>query len=81
MPDNFQYNLKLKKFAKPCRKSLSVFKRDFNSYFNTTPYKWVKTKRLEAANKLLVERNLKVNYLWASVGALKSRTSSRPSML
>lgn len=63
MLDNFQYNLKIEDFAKLCGRSLSVFKRDFNNHFNTTPYKWLKAKRLEYAKKLLIESELNVNQI------------------
>lgn len=63
MLDNFQYNLKIEDFAKLCGRSLSVFKRDFNNHFNTTPYKWLKTNRLEYAKKLLIESELNVNQI------------------
>ncbi len=72
MLDNFQYNLKLEEFAKLCGRSLSVFKRDFNSHFNTTPYKWVKTKRLEYAKKLLIESKLNVNQVCYESGFINN---------
>lgn len=61
MLNNFQYNLKLEEFAKLCGRSLSVFKRDFNKHFNCTPFRWLKSKRLEYAKTLLLESDLNVN--------------------
>ncbi|MBQ0788265.1 MAG: alpha/beta fold hydrolase [Oceanihabitans sp.] len=61
MLNNFQYNLKIEAFAKLCGRSLSVFKRDFKSQFNTTPYRWLKAKRLEYATLLLHENDLNIN--------------------
>ena len=72
MLDNFQYNLNLEDFAKLCGRSLSVFKRDFNSHFNTTPFKWVKTKRLEYAKKLLMESDLNVNQICYESGFINN---------
>tara|TARA_R110002073_G_scaffold14998_1_gene60123 strand:+ start:45794 stop:46984 length:1191 start_codon:yes stop_codon:yes gene_type:complete len=63
MLDNFQYNLKAEEFAKLCGRSLSAFKRDFSKQFNTTPFKWLKTKRLEYAKTLLLENELNVNQI------------------
>jgi pimeloyl-ACP methyl ester carboxylesterase/AraC-like DNA-binding protein len=63
MLDNFQYNLTVEDFAKLCGRSLSVFKRDFSQHFNTTPFRWLKTKRLEYAKTLLLESQLNVNQI------------------
>ncbi|MFS4466980.1 alpha/beta fold hydrolase [Maribacter sp. 2210JD10-5] len=72
MLDNFQYNLKLEEFAKLCGRSLSVFKRDFNSHFNITPYKWIKIKRLEYAKKLLIENDLNVSQVCYESGFINN---------
>ncbi len=53
MEQNFCFNLKLEEFAKLTNRSLSTFKRDFQQYYNTTPGKWLTTKRLECASKLI----------------------------
>jgi len=53
---NFCYNLSLEEYAKLCHRSLSSFKRDFQLYFDTSPGKWLLTRRLSyAAN--LIENN------------------------
>jgi AraC-like DNA-binding protein len=53
MADNFRYNLKLEQFAKLSNRSLSAFKRDFQTTFNTTPGKWLLEKRLLHAKNML----------------------------
>lgn len=63
MIDNFQYNIGIEEFAVLCGRSLSVFKRDFNKKFKTTPYKWLKSKRLDYAQTLLLESNMNVNQI------------------
>jgi AraC-like DNA-binding protein len=63
MIDNFQYNLGIEEFAVSCGRILSVFKRDFNKKFKTTPYKWLKSKRLKYAQTLLLESNMNVNQI------------------
>lgn len=68
MLNNFQYNLKLEEFAKLCGRSLSVFKRDFNKHFNCTPFRWLKSKRLEYAKTLLLESDLNVNQVCYECG-------------
>lgn len=72
MLTNFQYNLKLEAFAKLCGRSLSVFKRDFTSQFNTTPFKWLKVKRLEYAKTLLLESDLDINQICYESGFVNS---------
>jgi AraC-like DNA-binding protein len=53
MDDNFCFNLKLEEFAKLCMRSLSAFKRDFQTIYQTTPGKWLLEKRLNHALHLL----------------------------
>lgn len=72
MLDNFQYNLKIEDYAKLCGRSLSVFKRDFNKHYDTTPYKWLKEKRLEYAKTLLLESNLNVNQVCYESGFINN---------
>jgi len=63
MLNNFQYDLQIEEFAKLCGRSLSVFKIDFFKHFNTTPFRWLKAKRLEYAKTLLLESDLTVNQI------------------
>lgn len=53
MEENFLYNLPMSDFARLCGKSLSVFKRDFRQQFHTTPGRWLLTRRLEHARKMV----------------------------
>jgi len=59
MMDNYRYNLKLEQFALLCNRSLSAFKRDFQSIFHTTPGKWLLEQRLLYAQNLLTISNKK----------------------
>ncbi|WP_179334727.1 alpha/beta fold hydrolase [Winogradskyella costae] len=61
MSENYLYNLKVEEFAKLCGRSLTVFKRDFKKQFATTPYRWLKSKRLDYAKTLLLESDLNIN--------------------
>lgn len=72
MLENFLYNLKVEEFAKLCGKSLSAFKRDFKEKFNTTPSRWIKSKRLEHARNLLVESDLNINQVCYDSGFINS---------
>ena len=72
MSENFLYNLKVDEFAKLCGRSLSAFKRDFKNTFNTSPSRWIKTKRLEHAKKLLNESNLNINEICYDCGYINS---------
>ena len=57
MESNFSYNLDLEAYAKLCNRSLSSFKRDFQHLYKITPGKWLLSKRLEFAQKLLLTTN------------------------
>ncbi|SDS40296.1 Pimeloyl-ACP methyl ester carboxylesterase [Formosa sp. Hel1_31_208] len=72
MSENFLYNLKVEEFAKLCGRSLSAFKRDFKIAYNTTPSKWIKTKRLEYSKKLLLESSLNINEVCYECGFVNS---------
>lgn len=51
---NYRYNLSLEEFAKLCHRSLSSFKRDFQTHYNTSPGKWLLSKRLDHSANLLL---------------------------
>jgi AraC-like DNA-binding protein len=53
MERNYVYNLSLDDFARLCHRSLSKFKRDFDTVFGKPPGKWIMEKRLEYASRLL----------------------------
>lgn len=72
MINNFQYNLKISEFAILSGRSLSAFKRDFQSQFRTTPSSWLKNKRLEYAKELLLENNLNINEICYEIGFINS---------
>ncbi len=55
MENNFSYNLTLEAYAKMTNRSISSFKRDFQSIYKTTPGKWVIQKKIEHAQKLLLQ--------------------------
>ena len=54
MEENFCFNLKLEGFAALCARSLSSFKRDFQSIYHTSPARWLLEKRLAHAHHLIV---------------------------
>lgn len=53
MEENYYYNLGIPEFARLCNRSLSAFKRDFEEHFNTTPGKWLLSRRLQYAQILV----------------------------
>jgi AraC-like DNA-binding protein len=53
MERNYLYNLSLDEFAQICHRSLSKFKRDFDTVFGMPPGKWLMGKRLQYASGLL----------------------------
>ena len=63
MMQNFKFNLKLEEFATLCGRSPSAFKRDFKQQLQTTPFQWLKQKRLEYAKSLLLASDLNVTQI------------------
>ena len=59
MESNFRFNLSLEEYARMCHRSLSSFKRDFQSAFQEAPGKWLLRKRLDYSAALL--RTSKMN--------------------
>ncbi len=68
MSSNFDKPLKIEDYAYLTGRSISSFRRDFKNYFNTTPQKWIKTKRLEKAVALLQQKEMSVTDLAFEVG-------------
>jgi len=68
MESNFDKPLKIEDYAHLTGRSLSSFRRDFKSYFDITPQKWLKEKRMEKAVKLLQTQNMSVTELAYEVG-------------
>lgn len=55
MNKNFQFNVRLERFAYLTGRSLTSFKRDFRLLFNEPPARWLLKKRLEAAREMLTK--------------------------
>lgn len=72
MFDKFLYNLKIEEFASLSNKSLSTFKREFKDIFNTTPSRWLKSKRLEFAKNLLLKTDLNINQICYDSGFINA---------
>lgn len=53
LEENFQYNLHIEDYARMCGRSLSAFKRDFETAFKTTPGRWLLERRLQHAQILI----------------------------
>lgn len=61
MEQNFCFNLKLEDYAELCHRSLSAFKRDFNTTFRESPGKWLTQRRINHAAHLLVNRGSSIS--------------------
>jgi AraC-like DNA-binding protein len=53
MEANFSQNLSLEEFARLCARSLTAFKEEFKTIFQTTPGRWLHEKRREYSRYLL----------------------------
>jgi len=68
MLKNFHYNAPVENFAKLSGRSLSSFKRDFATIFNSTPSHWLKNKRLSEAYYLMKQKNKKPQDIYLHLG-------------
>lgn len=68
MESNFMYNLSLEEYSKIAHRSLSSFKREFASIFNTTPGIWLTQKRLQFASILLETSTKTINEVACDAG-------------
>ncbi|WKL48794.1 helix-turn-helix domain-containing protein [Flavobacterium pectinovorum] len=68
MERNFMFNMPLDRLGYLTGRSLSTFNRDFRKYFNTTPQKWLTTKRLELAHYELTKNKKKAIDVCYEVG-------------
>lgn len=68
MEQNFDKPLKVEDYAYLTGRSLSSFRRDFKTFYNVTPQKWLKDKRLDKALLLLEEKEMSVTELAFEVG-------------
>jgi AraC family transcriptional regulator, exoenzyme S synthesis regulatory protein ExsA len=63
MEANYAYNLNIEAYARMTNRSVSSFKRDFQSIYKTTPGRWLIEKKLERARRLLLETDMPVSEL------------------
>ena len=68
MENNFDKPLKIEDYAYLTGRSLSTFRRDFKAYYDITPQKWLKEKRLDKAVTLLEKKEISVTQLAYEVG-------------
>ena len=68
MAANFDKPLKVEDYAYLTGRSLSSFRRDFKTFFDTTPQAWLKSQRLQKARDLALQQNISVTDLTYEVG-------------
>ena len=68
MEKNFDKPLKIEDYAYLTGRSLSTFRRDFKSYYDITPQKWLKEKRMDKAMAILMEKEVSFTELAYEVG-------------
>ncbi|WP_034752496.1 helix-turn-helix domain-containing protein [Chryseobacterium daeguense] len=68
MNHNYKFNISLERFAFMTGRSLSTFKREFKAIFNTTPGKWLMSKRLQEAYFLLAKENKRPSDIYIDLG-------------
>lgn len=60
MEANFRFNLSMEEYARLCHRSLSSFKREFQTHFKEPPRRWLLGRRLDYAAALLRGSTLNV---------------------
>lgn len=68
MNKNFRFNASINRFAFLTGRSLSAFKRDFNTIFNDTPNRWLVKKRLQEAYFLIERKKQKPADIYLELG-------------
>ena len=68
MEKNYDKPLKIEDYAYLSGRSISSFRRDFKTFYQTTPQQWLKGRRLDKAIQLLSEQELSVSSLAYEVG-------------
>jgi len=68
MNSNYTVDLDLEGFAHYTGRSLSSFKKEFEQTFQTTPMKWIVSRRLEKARRLIEEEKERPLDVYLRVG-------------
>lgn len=68
MKFHYLENKNLGEFARASGRSLSSFKRDFQTMYQIPPYEWLKQQRLEFAFKILTTTNRKASEIYLECG-------------
>ncbi|MGN7765478.1 helix-turn-helix domain-containing protein [Paenibacillus sp. 22594] len=68
MEENFTNPVSLQDLAYLSGRSLSTFKREFQATYHTSPLKWIRNRRLDKAEKMLLETSLSVTDICYSTG-------------
>ncbi len=68
MNKNYQFNVKLERFAYLTGRSLATFKRDFEHIFNSSPARWLQKRRLEQAHYLISRKGKTASDIYLDLG-------------
>ncbi|WP_019910928.1 helix-turn-helix domain-containing protein [Paenibacillus sp. HW567] len=68
MEENFTNPVSLQDLAYLSGRSLSTFKREFQATYHTSPLKWIRNRRLDKAERLLLETALSVTDVCYAAG-------------
>lgn len=90
METHYRENLPLEQLAQTAGRSLSTFRRDFLREFGITPGRWLLSKRLEEAYRLITQKQLKPSVFLIELGfesfshfsrSFKAHFGIQPSLL
>ena len=77
MADNIQTPLTIAELANSCDTSPTKLKRTFRSVLDTSVFQWYRTLRIEHSERLLIETDLPIAQIAASVGYANPSKFSR----
>ncbi len=66
--ENFMNPLSINQLARLAGRSLSSFRRDFVSVYNTTPSQWIRERRLKKSREFLLNTNMTITDICYTLG-------------
>lgn len=68
MEEQYLYNLNIDEYARLCGRSVSSFKREFKKVYDTSPGKWLLSKRLKLATEYMFNTDLSIQQICYECG-------------
>jgi transcriptional regulator GlxA family with amidase domain len=66
--NNIEDTISLQRLAQMTGRSISSFRRDFQSHYKMPPSRWIRRRKLEKAKELLTATNMTVTHICYTLG-------------